>query len=79
MDFLSSVLLFRANFVLVETIIQIKVKPFLIEQPLSYYCKLFSTRFLYIYSCRWKQFFGVVETYFFNESFIPAGGIRIFV
>ena len=30
-DFLSSALLFRANFVLVETIIQIKVKLFLIE------------------------------------------------
>ena len=30
-DFLSSVLLFRANFVLVETIIKIKVRPFLIE------------------------------------------------
>ena len=28
-DFFSSVLLFRANFVLVKTIIQIKVKPFL--------------------------------------------------
>ena len=28
-DFFSSVLLFRANFVLLETIIQIKVKPFL--------------------------------------------------
>ena len=31
MDFLSSVLLFRTNFVLVEATIQIKVKPFLIE------------------------------------------------
>ena len=30
-DFFSSVFLFRANFVLAETIIQIKVKPFLIE------------------------------------------------
>ena len=30
-DFLSSALLFKANVVLVETIIQIKVKPFLIE------------------------------------------------
>ena len=30
-EFLSSVLLLRANFVLVETIIQIKVKPFLKE------------------------------------------------
>ena len=30
-DFLSKVLLFEANFVLVETIIQIKVKSFLIE------------------------------------------------
>ena len=29
-DFLSSVILFRANFVLVETIVQIKMKPFLI-------------------------------------------------
>ena len=29
--FLSSVLLFTANFVLVKTIIQIKVKPFLVE------------------------------------------------
>ena len=28
-DFFSSVLLFRADFQLVETIIQIKVKPFL--------------------------------------------------
>ena len=30
-DFLLNVRLFRANFVLVETIIQIKVKPFFIE------------------------------------------------
>ena len=30
-DFFFSVLLFRANFVLVETIIQIRVKPLLIE------------------------------------------------
>ena len=30
-DFLSSTLLFRENFVLDETIIQIKVKPFLLE------------------------------------------------
>ena len=30
-DFFSSVLLFRANLVLVGTIIQIKMKPFLIE------------------------------------------------
>ena len=36
-------------------------------------------RFLYVFSYRWKQFFRVVETYFFNKSFIPAGGIRIFV
>ena len=35
--------------------------------------------FFKIYSCRGKQVFGVVETYFFNESFIPAGGTRIFV
>ena len=31
MDFISSVILFRENFVLVETIIQIKVKLFLKE------------------------------------------------
>ena len=30
-DFFPSVFLFRANFMLVEIIIQIKVKPFLIE------------------------------------------------
>ena len=30
-DFFSSILLFRANILLVETIIQIKGKPFLIE------------------------------------------------
>ena len=27
----------------------------------------------------WKQFFVVVETYIFNESFIPACGVRFFV
>ena len=76
MDFLSNaihsnvwkqtfflVILFRAIFVLVETIIQIKVEPFLIKKPVSYYWKPFSVRFLHIYSCRWKQFFGIVKTY----------------
>ena len=48
-DFFSSALLFRAHFVLVETIIQIKVNQFLIEKPLSYYWKPFSTRFVYIF------------------------------
>ena len=62
-DFLSSVLLFSANFVLVKTLIQIKVKPFLIEQPLSNYWKLFSTRFfIYIPAgesnfSAWKRMF----------------------
>ena len=31
------------------------------------------------HSCRWKQLSGEVETYLFNESFILAGGIRIYV
>ena len=34
---------------------------------------------LFRYSCWWKQLSGIVETYFFNESFILAGGIRIYV
>ena len=78
-DFLSSVLLFRVKFVLVETIAQIKVK------AISYRVTsvllldtIFYAFFIYIYSFRWKQFFDIVET-FFNESFIAAGGIRIFV
>ena len=77
--FFPGVFLFRAHFVLVETIIQIKVNQFLVEQPFSYYWKPFSTRFLYIYYCWWNQFFGRVKTYFFNKSSIPAGGIRLFV
>ena len=62
-DFLSSILLFSANFVLVKTLIQIKVKPFVIEQPLSNYWKLFSTRFfIYIPAgennfSAWKRIF----------------------
>ena len=36
MDFLLSLLLPRANDVLVETIMQIKYKPFFIKYPLSY-------------------------------------------
>ena len=35
--------------------------------------------FYMICSCLWKQFFGLVKTSFLNESFIPTGGIRIFV
>ena len=65
MDFFSSVFFVRANFVLVQTIIQIKVKPFLIEYPLSYYWKPFSTR-LYIYMK--AVFFGVVKTIFLKKN-----------
>ena len=62
-DFLSSVLLFSANFVLAKTLLQIKVKPFLIEQPLSNYWTLFFTRFfIYIPAgessfLAWKRIF----------------------
>ena len=57
-DFLLSVRLFKANIVLVETIIQIKVKPFMSDCPIS------GSHFyvFFRYSCRWKPLFRVVET-----------------
>ena len=76
-DFLSSFPLFSANFMLVKTLIQIKVKPLLIEQPLSNYWKLFFARFLYIFQAV-KAVFRRGNVYF-KKCFIPAGGIRIFV
>ena len=58
-DFLSSVLIFRANFVLVETMIEGKVRLFLIKLSFSFYCKSFSTRFLFffIYICDCESIF----------------------
>ena len=62
---------------LVETIIQIKVKPYNLSPTIgSHFLPVF---YIYIYSCRWKQFFRRSENVFFNESFIPAGEIKIFV
>ena len=58
MDFLSSVLLFRANFVLVETIIQIKVKAISYRVTSLLLLKTIFYAFFYIYSCRGKQFLG---------------------
>ena len=43
-DFLLRLLLLRPHVMLMETIIQIKVRPFFIEQPLSYYLKPSFTR-----------------------------------
>ena len=76
-ELFSSALLFKANFVLVETMIQITLKSILIEQPFSHYWKPFSTCF-YIYIPT-SIVFQPSEKVFFNESFIPAGGMRIFV
>ena len=47
--FVSGALLLSANFVLLETIIQTKVKLFLIAWPLFYYWKPFSIRYVCIY------------------------------
>ena len=58
-DYLSSVLLFRTDFVLVEVIIQIKIKPFLQSNLFPIIGNQFLRRFRY--SCRWKQLFCVVE------------------
>ena len=63
--FFPSVFLFRVNFKLEETIIQIKVKPFL-----SFINILLPVEA--VFRCSESVFF-------FNESFIPAGGIRMFV
>ena len=79
-DFFFSVLLFRAILVLVETIIQIKVKRFLTEFPLSYYWKPFSTHFSDIYIIlSVEAVLRHIENVFFNNSFVPAGEIKIFV
>ena len=45
---------------------------FFYSVQISCWWKPFSKHFLYIYSCRWKQFFGVVQTYFFltNPEFL---------
>ena len=78
--FFSSVLLFTANFVLVETIIQIKVKPFLIE--LYTFLLLLETIFYAFFMYTFlpvKAVFRRSENVFFKESFVPVGGIRIFV
>ena len=64
---------------LVETIIQINVKPLPIELPLSYYWKHFLRAFcIYIFQPV-KVVSRRSENVFFHKSFIPACGIRIFV
>ena len=64
---------------LMETIIQIKVKPFFIEQPLSYYWKPVFTCFFKIFLQVKAAFPRSGNEYLFNESFILAGGIRVSV
>ena len=64
---------------LIETIIQINVKATSYRVTSLLLLETIFYVFFYIYSFWWEQFFGVMEMYFFNKSFIPAGGIRIFV
>ena len=54
-----------------ETIIQIQVKAISYRATSFLLLETIFCAFFHIYSIRWKQFFGVVETYFFltNPSF----------
>ena len=64
--FLSSVFLFTANFVLVEIIVQIKVKLFLTD----HLCPSIGNHFLRVTPAGGSSFFGEMETVFLtNPSF----------
>ena len=72
-DFMSSVLLLRADFLAVETIIHIKVMPFFYRiTSLLLLETIFYVFFSFLISCHRKQFFCVVETYLFKEDFIQS-------